>query len=201
VTGFYGHGYTNNAPDTNAAARVVRMAALVHFTTPSNSAMIAGEYDSGRNAFNTNNMFSGDGPQDLFGLATTPYATQTKLWQAVLAGTATEQRGWAVFGRANIPHSKFAVFGMDEFFQPNTDVPTNPLDFYHVVAGVAYRVSPRWRFAVSTQHVVYSHSQFTYPADALATFSPTLAAANPTGIANAVPPGVNVQFVSFEFSF
>ncbi|HYM25118.1 MAG TPA: hypothetical protein VEU08_18000, partial [Vicinamibacterales bacterium] len=101
----------------------------------------------------------------------------------------------------NIPSSKFSVFAMDEFFQPNTNVATNPLDFYHVIGGVAYRVSPRWRFAVSTQHVIYKQDQFTYPAASLALFSPTLAAANPGGIANAVPAGINAKFLSFEFTF
>jgi len=201
LTGFYDHGYTNNAPDTNAAIPVVRVAALAHYTTPSNGVLIGAEYDYGKNAFGTGNMFSGDGPQDLFGIGTTIYDTQTKLWQAVLAGTDTRQQGWNVFGRYAFPHSKFTVFAWDEFFKPNTNIPDDPLDFYHIVAGVAYRVSARWRIGVSDQHALYSHDQFTYPAASLAIFNPALAAANSTGIPSAVPPSVHVGFVSVEFSF
>jgi hypothetical protein len=201
LTGFYEHGYTNNAPDTNAVVPVVRVAALAHYTTPSNGALIGFEYDYGKNAFNTGNMFSGDGPQDLFGIGTTVYATPTKLWQAVLAGTDTRQQGWNVFGRYTLPHSKFSVFAWDQFFKPNTNIPTDPLDFSHIVAGVAYRASSRWRVAVSDQHALYSHDQFTYPAATLATFNPALAAANPSGIPSAVPPSVHVAFLSVEFSF
>jgi hypothetical protein len=201
LTGFYDHGYTNNAPDTNAAVPVVRVAAMAHYTTSSNSALMGFEYDYGKNAFNTANMFSGDGPQDLFGIGTTIYATQTRLWQAVLAGPDTRQDGWNVFGRYTFPQSKFTIFGWDQFFRPNTNIPDDPLDFCHIVAGVAYRVSPRWRVGVSDQWALYRHDQFTYPAATLATFNPGLAAANPAGIPNAVPPSVHAGFVSVEFSF
>ncbi|HUK33246.1 MAG TPA: hypothetical protein VLV86_05010, partial [Vicinamibacterales bacterium] len=178
-----------------------RGAALVHFTTPNNGAMIGAEYDWGKDAFGTNNMFSGSAPADLFGLATTTYANPTKLWQAVLAGTATKQQGWSLFGRYAFPNSKFGVFAWDQYFQPNTNVPDDPLDFYHIIAGVSYRASARWRVAVSNQYVTYKHDQFTYPASSLAGFSPSLATANPAGIANAVPPNVNVVMFNVEFSF
>jgi hypothetical protein len=75
------------------------------------------------------------------------------------------------------------------------------LDFYHIIAGVAYRVNPRWRVAVSDQHALYSHDQFTYGAASLATFNPVLATANPNGIPNAVPASIHVAFINFEFSF
>ena len=201
ITGFYDHGYTNNAPDTNAAIPVTRVAALAHFTTPSNGALIGFEYDYGRNAFTTGNWASGSGPQDLFGIGTTVYATQTKLWQAILAGTNTRQDGWNVFGRYAFPNSKFSVFGWNEFFRPNTNIPDNPMNFYHIIGGVAYRASPRWRVALSDQWAQYNHSQFVYPASSLAMFNPALAAANPNGIPSAVPPSVHVGFLNFEFSF
>jgi hypothetical protein len=201
LTGFWDHGYTNNTPDSNAAAPVIRGAALVHYTTPSNSALVGAEYDWGKDAFTTNNMFSGSAPADLFGLAVTPYANQTKLWQAILAGTQTKQRGWNIFGRYNFPNSRFGVFAWDEYFQPNTNVPDDPLDFYHVIAGVSFRASPRWRVAVSNQYVIYKQDQFTYPPSSVASFSPSLAAANPAGIPNAVPPNVKVVMLNFEFSF
>jgi len=199
LTAFFDHGYQNNAEDVGAAV-VERFSGLVHFTTPGNNGMIAGEYQWGKNAFGTGNMFSGDGPQDLFGLGTTIYATQTKLWQAILAGTATRQEGWNFFGRYQFPN-KISVFLMSNSFKPNTNIDENPLDFNHLVTGVAYRVSPRWRFAISYQQAQYSHDQFTFPAATLATFSPSLAAANPNGIPSAVPPSVHVGFFNLEFTF
>ncbi len=200
ITGFYDHGYQNNPPDTGAAP-VIRTATLVHFTTTNNGAMIGAEYDWGKNAFSLGNMFSGSGPADAFGIATTQYAGLTSLAKAVLAGTETKQQGWNVFGRFNFPGTKFGVFAWDEFFQPNTNVPDNPLDFYHVIAGLSYRASARWRIAFSSQHVIYKHDQFTYPASSINGFSPSLAASNPAGIPNAVPSNVSVAMLNFEFSF
>ncbi len=201
LTVFFDHGYTNSTPDSNAAAPVVRGAALAHFTTANNGALVGVEYDWGKNAFSTGNMFSGAAPADLFGLATTSYAGMTRLAQAVLAGTATKQRGWSAFGRYTIPNSKFSVFAWDQFFQPNTNVSDDPLDLYHVIAGVSYRASPRWRVGLSSQHLVYKHDQFTYPASSIVDFSPALAASNPGGIPNAVPDNTNVVMLNFEFSF
>ncbi|HVZ22467.1 MAG TPA: hypothetical protein VG871_15445 [Vicinamibacterales bacterium] len=204
LTIFYDHGYANTAPDlvpTTGAVPVIRGAALAHFTTSNNGFMVGAEYDWGKNAFGVGNLFSGAGPQDSFGLGVTQYAAMSKLTSAILAGTDVKQQGWDVFGRYNIPHSKVGLFAWDEFFQPNTNVPTNPIDFYHVIAGISYRVSPRWRVAFSNQYVLYKHDQFTYPASSIAGFNPALAAANPTGIANAVPGDVHVAMLNFEFSF
>jgi len=49
--------------------------------------------------------------------------------------------------------------------------------------------------------VLYHHDQFTYPAELLATFNPALAAANPHGITNAVPPDIKAFFANIEFTF
>lgn len=155
ITGFYNHGYQNNAPDLGAAP-VVRTATLVHYTTRHNGAAIVGEYDTGKNAFGVNNMFSGSEPQDLLGVGiATPYAAAAAQAQAVLAGTQTRQRGYYVFGRANVPNSKVGLFGFWHAFQPNTNVADNPLDFDRVGAGVAYRFNPNVRLAVSSQNVNY----------------------------------------------
>jgi hypothetical protein len=202
LTGFIDYGYTNVAPDTPNAV-VERVAGLVHYSSPHNGYGIAGEYDFGRNAFSINNLFSGAGPQDAFGLATTPtpFAGMSSLAAAILAGTHTRQKGFDVFGHAAIPNSKFVLFGMYEFFQPNTNVPTNPLDFHRVVGGVGYVYSKHLRFALDSQNLLYHHNQFTYPASDLAQFSSKLAKANPNGIANAVPPDVQAIFLNMEFSF
>jgi hypothetical protein len=200
ITGFYDHGTSNAAPDTGTAS-VTRIAALVHYTTKKNGAGIIAEYDTGKNAFGLGNMFSGSEPQDLLGLGATPYASMASLWSAALAGTETKQRGYYVFGRANVPDTGWGVFAFWHRFQPNTNVTDNPLDFDRVAGGVAYRFNRNLRFAVSTQNVLYSHSQFTFPLSSLTTLSPSLAAAHPTGIDNAVPPNTRAVFASWEFTF
>ena len=202
ITGFVDYGYSNVAPDTPNAV-VERMSGLVHYNSAHNGYGIAGEYDFGRNAFSLSNLFSGAGPQDAFGLATTPtaFAGMSNLAAAVLAGTHTRQKGFDVFGHAAIPNSKFVLFGMYEFFQPNTNVPSNPIDFDRVVGGIGYTYNKHLRFALDSQNVLYRHSQFTYPAADLAQFSSKLAKANPKGIANAVPPNVQAIFLNMEFAF
>lgn len=200
ITGFYNRGTSNAAPDTGTAP-VTRIAALVHYATKSNGAAIVAEYDSGKNALSVNNMFSGSEPQDLLGVGTTAYAAPSALWSAALAGTQTKQRGYYVFGRANVPNTGVGFFGYWHYFQPNTNVADNPLDFDRTGIGVAYRFNRNLRFAVSNQNVLYRRSQFTYPVDLLATLSPSLATAHPTGIDNAVPPSIKAIFASFEFTF
>jgi hypothetical protein len=179
----------------------MRTAALAHYTSPHNGYQLAFEYDFGRNAFSLGNLFSGAGPQDAFGLGITPYAGMTDLAGSVLAGTHTQQKGFDFFGHADIPGTKFTLFGMYEFFQPNTNVPSNPLDFHRFIAGINYTYNKHLRFAVDSQNVLYARSQFTYPASSIAQFDPKLAAANPGGIPNAVPPDVQAIFLNMEFSF
>jgi len=200
-TGFIDYGYNNAAPEGNSETPVVRAAALAHYQSKHDGGQIAFEYDFGRNAFSTGNLFGGSAPLDLVGLGTTRFAGMSSLASAVLAGRNTRQQGYDVFGHINVPNTKFAFFGLYQYFQPNTKIPLNPLDFQRVVAGISYRVNKNVRFAFDTQDVLYKHSQFTYPASSLATFSPTLAAANPGGIANAVPPSVKALFLNMEFTF
>jgi uncharacterized coiled-coil protein SlyX len=201
LTGFIDYGYNNAAPDTNSQTPVVRAAALVHYQSPHNGGQIAFEYDYGRNAFSTGNLFGGSAPLDLVGLGTTQYAGMSKLASAILAGRSTKQQSFDVFGHINIPNSKVALFGLYQFFQPNTNIPDDPLDFHRLVAGISYRVNKNVRLAIDSQDVLYKHSQFIYPAATLATFNPALAAANPGGIANAVPPSVKALFLNMEFTF
>jgi len=200
ITGFVDYGYGNVPSDTSNHV-VERMAGLVHYTSPHNGYQLAAEYDFGRNAFSLGNLFSGAGPQDAFGLGTTQYAGLTDLATAILSGTHTRQKGFDVFGHADIPNSKFTLFGMWEYFQPNTNIPSDPIDFDRLIAGINYTYNKHLRFAVDSQNVFYRHSQFTYPASDLAQFSSKLAKANPNGIANAVPPDVQAIFLNMEFSF
>ena len=76
ITGFYNYGYGNTAPDTadlptalkGGNAHIQRIAALVHYAAENWN--IAGEFDSGSNAFQASNLWSGSGPADAFGFPT-----------------------------------------------------------------------------------------------------------------------------------
>jgi hypothetical protein len=76
ITGFYNYGYGNTAPDTadlptalkGGNAHIQRIAALVHYAADNWG--LAGEFDSGSNAFQASNLWSGSGPADAFGFPT-----------------------------------------------------------------------------------------------------------------------------------
>jgi hypothetical protein len=205
-TGFCDFGYTNVTQDSGVNFPLYRIAALAHYTFKKNAYEIAGEFDAGRNAFTSGNFFSGSGPQDEFGLGTTQYAGFDALVKALQNGNGTKQRGYVAFGHAQIPRSPFTVFGIYHYFLPNTKVDKNPLDFSRIVAGVSYKVNDRLRFdrlrfALTSQNLIFKHSQFTFPATELQLFSPSLAAANPNGIPNAVPHRIQAIFANTEFTF
>jgi hypothetical protein len=76
LTGFYNYGYGNTAPDTadipttlkGGNAHIQRIAALIHYSAYNWG--LAGEFDSGSNAFQASNLWSGSGPADAFGFPT-----------------------------------------------------------------------------------------------------------------------------------
>lgn len=199
-TGFYDFGYTSVTPDSGANIPLYRLSALAHYTFKKNAYAIAGEFEAGRNSFTSGNFFSASAPQDEYGLATTQYAGFDALVKALQNTNGAKQRGYAVFGHAQIPRSPFALFAMYHSFSPNTKVTKNPIDVERVVAGIGYRVNDRLRFAISSQNLIFRHSQFTFPAAELQLLSPSLAAANPNGIANAVPNRTQAIFLSTGFT-
>lgn len=200
-TAFYNYGYTNVAPDSGVNVPLYRMSALAHYTFKKNAYALAGEFEAGRNAFTSGNFFSGSAPLDEFGLGITQYAGFDALVKALQNSNGAKQRGYAAFGHAQIPRSPFSLFAMYHSFSPNTKVAKNPIDFERIVAGIGYKVNDRLRFAVSSQNLIFRHSQFTFPASDLQILSPSLAAANPNGIANAVPNHIQGIFLSTGFTF
>ena len=86
-------------------------------------------------------------------------------------------------------------------FSPNTRAAKNPIDLERIVAGIGCKVNDRLRFALSSQNLIFRHSQFTFPATELETISPSLAAVNPNGIANAVPNRTQAIFLSTGLTF
>ena len=200
-TAFYDFGYRNDTPDSGINIPLYRISTLAHYTWKKNAYALAGEFEAGRNAFTSGNFFSGSAPLDEFGLGTTQYAGFDALVQALQNTNGAKQRGYAAFGHAQVPRSPFALFAMYQCFLPNTTVVKNPLDFERIVGGIGYKVSDRLRFALSSQNLIFRHSQFTFPATELQTISPSVAAAYPDGITNAVPNPYEAIFFSTEFTF
>ncbi len=200
-TGFIDYGYTNVAPDTDGTRRLYRSAVLAHYTNENFG--IAGEFDYGRNFFTTGNLFSGSGPAEEFGVATTPtpFANLDALAKSLLNNDRTRQEGFAFFGHVKIPKSPFEVFGMYQKFLPNTLVDNNPFDFQRIVAGISYRYNKNLRFALDSQNLSYTSDQNIFPFSQLVKFDPLLAGKNPNGISNPVPKDTRAIFFNVEFSF
>ncbi len=201
LTAFENYGYNTQTPDTRSIA-LNRMALIAFYQSPSKSYQIAGEYDLGRNAFSTGNLFSGSGPADEFGLGPTPNATFDALAKGLLGGDHTRQQGFSFFGNVKLGSSPFRVFGLFHYFQPNTNINgTNPLDFTRTVAGISYHFNKHFDIAVGDENLHYVNSQFTMTASQIATFSSSLAAANPLGIVNVVPKGTNAIMINTQFNY
>jgi hypothetical protein len=201
LTGFYDYGFKSVAPDTDISTPIYRVAALAHYTSSSNAYGLAFEFDYGRNAFGSGNFFSGSGPLDQFGLGTTQYAAFDGLAKALLDNDRTKQRGFDAFGHVRLGGSPFSLFGLFQYFQPNTNVDKDPLDFQRILGGISYQYNKNLRFALDSQNLIFFRSQFTFPAAELARFNPGLAASNPGGIPNAVPKNTNAVFFNVEFNY
>ena len=201
VTGFEDYGYNTKTPDAKSTP-LNRLAVLLHYQSHSKGYLFAGEYDLGRNAFSAGNLFSGAGPADEFGLGPTQFATFDALADAILAGKRTRQQGFDFFGHVRLGHSPFSLFGMYERFQPNTKISgTNPLDFERIVGGISYKYNDHFEFSFDDQNLNYYHDQFTMSPAQIATFSKTLAAANPNGIPSVVPDPTNAFFINLQFTY
>jgi hypothetical protein len=155
---FNDFGYKAAIPSATQTS-LDRLAAIAFYQTHSKSAQIAFEYDWGHNAYSTGNLFNGAGtPSGAFaGLATE--AT------AALAGD-THQRGFDVFGHVRLGNSPFALWGLYEYFQPNTDYNyrgagynANPIDFERTVGGISYSVTKQFDLAFGDENFHWLHPQ------------------------------------------
>jgi hypothetical protein len=162
ITVFEDYGYNTKTPDTKSTP-LNRFAAIVSYQTHSKSAQIAGEYDLGRNALSTGNLFSGATPA---GIYTGTTGTIGQVAAAVLAGDRTRQQGFAFFGHVNLGSSPFALFGLYQYFQPNTNFAgTDPIDFSHTVGGISYKYNEHMDFALQNSNFHYIHPQGTVGAN------------------------------------
>lgn len=159
-TVFENYGYNTKFPDQKSTP-LNRVAVLAHYQTHNKAYQIVGEYDFGRNAISTGNMFSGTGP-----VAVTPgdqYDAFSKLAGKILSGD-TKQQGFAFFGHARLGDTPFAAFGLYQHFLPNTNyVGKNPLDFARTVAGISYAVNKHFDFAVGDENYHYLQPQGLVP--------------------------------------
>jgi hypothetical protein len=164
-TGFYDYGYGNVTEDTGTPtppttfpfsapkAHFTRIAALAHYNTEWWG--FAFEYDQGHNAFTASNLFS----------AVTPagkYAANSTLATGLLNNGRAVEQGYDVFGHLHIPETPFTLFGMFEWFEPNTHVDKDPFDFKRWIAGVSYQYNEFLRFALDTQNMLYYHDNFAF---------------------------------------
>jgi hypothetical protein len=163
ITGFENYGYNTKTPDTKSTP-LDRVAAIASYQTHSKSAQIAFEYDWGRNAFSTGNLFSGAAP------AGSPYTDPGGIGavaSSVLAGDRTQQQGFAFFGHYNFGSSPFALFGLYEYFKPNTNYAAaangftdgNPVDWQRVLGGLSYHYNEHLDIAVQDSNFQYVHPQ------------------------------------------
>jgi hypothetical protein len=182
-TGFVDYGFQNVTPDSTNH-ELYRVATLVHYTN--DRVGIAGEWDYGLNAFGVGNLFSGSGPPEAFGILAVPPSGGAALAAEAksILNFQAQQQGFDFFGHVNIPHSPVSIFGLYQYFQPNTNVSKDPLDFERIVAGIAIKYNSHLRFAIDSQNLIYTHSQFTF-----------------NGIPNAVPTNINALFANFELNY
>lgn len=192
VTAFVDYGWANTAPDTSAfggGRTTWRNAFLLHYTAQHWA--IAGEYDIGKNAFSSGNLYSGSGPK------TTAPSTFIP-WNTMVTGIQNNgqsvQRGVDAFGHVDIPDTAFTLFGMYELFMPNTKADKNPLDFQRWIVGVQYTINDNFRVALDTQNINYYHGQFTFPAT---TLGQTLVKSTPF----AVPRDTQAYYLNLEFKY
>jgi hypothetical protein len=239
ATMFYDYGYGNSSPDNGSVnsgfgpcstcfghvnnSHLMRLAALLHYTTEEWG--IAGEYDQGHNAFNGSNLFSASGPSVFFtppatasaaGGTSSTYSVQYYNFSAMTAAlqnnSRTVQQGFDFFGHVHIPETRFTLLGLFQYFQPNTHVNTNPLDFMRYMVGVEYRFNEFVRLAVDTQDTLFFHSQTPFPTSEANHFAKLFVPIKntnaggapfqpPTSIIDPVPRDTHSVQLNLEFSF
>ena len=171
LTGFYDYGYANTcSPDQNksnaACAHLARAAGIAHYNgeTPWGQTWgVIAEYDYGHNAFTPGNLYSGSGPLEGTGVvgATDSFGPWNKMVGKIL-NTQSIQMGADLMGHVDIPHTPFTAFGLLQWFQPNTRIDKDPLDFTRYDLGVQWLINKYFRVALDSQAIQYYHSQFTY---------------------------------------
>jgi hypothetical protein len=203
LTGFYDYGYSNKCtPDSNASnatcGHIARAAGIAHYTAATWG--IIGEWDYGHNAFNAGNLYSGSGPSDAIGIASAKNRDGLNFgpWNTMVGqilNTQAVQMGADLMGHWDIPHTPFTAFGLLQWFQPNTRINKDPLDFTRYDLGVQWLINKYVRIAFDSQAIQYYHSQFTFPATKVPGQKPT------PDVLFAVPRDTHAFFLNLEFRY
>ena len=199
ITGFYDYGYSNKCtPDLNASnttcGHIARASALAHYTAESWG--IIAEWDYGHNAFGPGNLYSGSGPADGTGTGVkTGFGPWNTMVGNILGNGQAVQMGADLLGHYDIPHTPFTLFGLLEWFQPNTRIQKDPLDFTRYDLGVQWMINKYLRVALDSQAEQFYHGQFTYPATHVPGqgFTPA--------VPFAVPRDTHAFFLNLEFRY
>ncbi|MBF6568488.1 MAG: hypothetical protein IVW54_06390 [Candidatus Binataceae bacterium] len=200
LTGFFNYGYGNTTPDAaqiptafkGPNSAIYRMAAMIHYSTEQMGIMF--EYDLGKNSFSSGNFFSGSGPPQQFGTTPAPpkFGAFNTMTNGILNTGSSQQQGFDVLGRYHIPYTPFDLFGLYEWFMPNTKISKDPLDFQRWVVGVGYQYNEFLRFALDSQNLLFYHKQFTFPAGEVSGVGAT---------PFAVPGDTHVFMLNVEFNY
>jgi len=172
-------------------AHFTRMSAILSYAAQEWNAL--GELDYGQNAFQLSNLYSGSGPLDAFGTptgtaiapappkkpvkfagntcsSTAPcysfvnnWGPQTAAYTAILNNGRAREIGADFLGHYHIPGTRLTAFGMFQWFLPNDNVNTDPLDFQRFVVGLSYTYNEYLRFALDSQNLLFYHNQFSMP--------------------------------------
>src|SRR5208282_4135173 len=180
ASNLYGdHRRTNyHSPFFNGPkAHITRIAGLVHYNTDWWG--LAFEYDQGHNAFSSGNLFSSVTPAG-------KYAANNTLATGLLNNGRAVEQGYDVFGHLHIPQTPFTLFGMFEWFQPNTHVDVNPFDFQRWIAGISYQYNEFLRLSINTQNLSYYHNNFAFSEAYANTFAPVFASPGTKTVPNSV---------------
>jgi hypothetical protein len=197
LTGFYDYGYSNKCtPDLNAVnatcGHIARAAALAHYTAETWG--VIAEWDYGHNAFTPGNLYSGSGPSDAVGSPSpAPGFAGFNHMVTDILNSQSVQMGADLMGHWDIPHTPFTAFGLLQWFQPNTRISKDPLDFTRYDLGVQWLINKYLRVAFDSQAIQYYHSQFTFPAESTSEKS--------KAVPFAVPRDTHAFFIHLEFRY
>jgi hypothetical protein len=205
-TGFYDYGYGNVTADSGSGnngglaaplfnatkAHITRWSGLVHYNTEWWG--LALEYDQGHNAFTANNLFSAVNPAGKF-------ANINTLATGLLNNGRAVEQGYDAFGHLHIPETPFTMFGMFQWWMPNTHVNENPFDFQRWIAGISYQYNEFLRIALDTQNILYYHHDFNFPEAYADKFAPEFATPGTKTVANSVLHDGHSFWLNAEFNF
>ena len=196
LTGFYDYGYNNKAPSATSSSAtsnnsLQRWAALVHY----NSSLfnLAGEFDWGRNAFNSGNLFSGSGPNS--------GTQEANLANLIQNQTHSNLLGYDFLGSIPIPHTPFTAFGLFEQNWSNTNANVNPFDFQRFLVGVEYQYNKYLKFALDSQNLLYYHNQFDFTSADVAALDKNAPQNIQGGVKYPVPRDIHAIMFNVQFQY